>query len=162
MPIETLTYAALAARLKISPVAARSLAKRRQLSRSLTVNGKVLVSVDLAELRHMPRRTGGGQAVDALPTKIEMLQAEIARLHAAAAADRADFERERERGDRLLAELLRATSEAMAAKEKVARLEGSLQVGVKANCASEGHGQAASRLSHLVADLVEADRKACR
>ena len=46
MPIETLTYVALAARLKISPVAARSLAKRRQLPRSLSDNGNALVCVD--------------------------------------------------------------------------------------------------------------------
>ncbi|MET4804410.1 hypothetical protein [Bradyrhizobium sp. LB11.1] len=160
MPIETLTYVALAARLKISPVAARSPAKRRHLPRSLSDNGNALVCVDLAEMPHTPRRPRSRQAGDALPTKIVMLQAEIARLEATAAAHRADFERER--ADRLMAEVLRATAEATAAKEMTARLEGSLRAGVQASGAIESHGQAASRLGDLVADLVKADRKACR
>src|SRR5882757_9968144 len=163
MPIETLTYVALAARLKISPVAARSLAKRRQLQRSLSDNGNALVCVDLAEMPHTPRRPGSRQAGDALPTKIVMLQAEIARLGATAAAHRADFERERERApDRLMAEVLRATAEAIAAKEMTPRLEGSLRAGVQTGGAIESHEQATSRLGHLVADLVKADSKACR
>lgn len=91
-----------------------------------------------------------------------MLQAEIARLEATAAAHRADFERVRERADRLMAEVLRATAETTAAKEMTARLEGSLRAGVQAGGAIESHGQAASRLGHLVADLVKTDRKACR
>ena len=61
MSVETLTYAALGARLKVSPEAARSLAKRLQLPRSLSENGKALVSVDLAEIRHTPRPPGSGQ-----------------------------------------------------------------------------------------------------
>jgi hypothetical protein len=161
MPIETLTYVALAARLKISPVAARSLAKRRQLPRSLSDNGNALVCVDLAEMPHTPRRPGSRQAGDALPTKIVMLQAEIARLGATAAAHRADFERERA-PDRLMAEVLRATAEAIAAKEMTPRLEGSLRAGVQTGGAIESHEQATSRLGHLVADLVKADSKACR
>ena len=55
MSVETLTYAALGARLKISPEAARSLARRLRLPRSLSDDGKALVSVDLAEIRHTPR-----------------------------------------------------------------------------------------------------------
>ena len=51
MPIETLTYAALGARLRISSQAARSLAKRLGLPRSVSEDGKALVSVDLAEIR---------------------------------------------------------------------------------------------------------------
>ena len=51
MPFETLTYAALGARLKISPAAARSLAKRLRLPRSLSDDGKALVSIDLADGR---------------------------------------------------------------------------------------------------------------
>jgi hypothetical protein len=163
MPIETLTYVALAARLRISPAAARSLAKRRQLPRSLSNNGKALVSVDLAEMRHTPRRPGSRQPGEALQAeRIVALQAEIARLEATAAGHRADFERERERADRLMAEVLRATAEATAAKEMIARPEGSLRAGGQAGGAIDSHGQAASRLGHLAADLVKADRKACR
>ena len=126
MSVETLTYAALGARLKISPVAACSLAKRLRLPRSLADDGKALVSVDLAEIRHTPRPSGGRQAgnVALLAAKIEALKAEIARLEARAADHRADFERERERADRLTVELLQATAETMAAKEATARLEG--------------------------------------
>src|SRR5262245_8890565 len=127
MPIETLTYVALGARLRISPKAARSLAKRRRLPRSLSDSGKVLVSVDLTEIRHTPRLPASRQVGNiAVPAdKIAALRAEIARLEATAAGHRADFERERERADRLMVELLRTTAEATAAKEAMARLESS-------------------------------------
>jgi hypothetical protein len=91
-----------------------------------------------------------------------MLQAEIARLEATAAGHRADFERERERADRLIAEVLRATAEATAAKEMTAQLEATLRAGAQAGGSIDSQGQAGSRLGHLVADLVKADRKACR
>ena len=38
----------------------------------------------------------------------------------------ADFDRERDRGDKLMAELLRITADAMSAKETAARLDGEL------------------------------------
>ena len=87
MSVETLTYAALGARLKISPVAACSLAKRLRLPRSLSDDGKALVSVDLAEIRHTPRPPGGRQAgnIALVVAKIEALKAEIARLETTAA-----------------------------------------------------------------------------
>jgi hypothetical protein len=162
MPVEMLTYAALGARLKISPEAARSLCKRLQLPRSLSSNGKVLVSIDLAEIRHTPRPPGIGQPgnIVLLATKIEALQAEIARLEAAATSHRADFERERDRADRLMVELLQATAETMAAKEATARLEGEL-AGTGDRSASV-QAQAGRRLGHLAATIVGADRKACR
>jgi DNA repair exonuclease SbcCD ATPase subunit len=161
MSVEMLTYAALGAHLKVSPEAARSLAKRLQLPRSLSSNGKTLVSVDLAEIRHTPRPSGTRQPGDValLTTKIEALQAEIARLEAAAASHRADFERERERADRLMVELLQATAETTAAKEAAARLEGefsALRTGDRSASA-----QAARRLGHLAATIVGSDRKAC-
>jgi hypothetical protein len=165
MSVETLTYAALGARLKISPEAARSLAKRLRLPRSLSGDGKALVGVDLAEIRHTPRPPGGRQAgnIALLAAKIEALKAEIARLEARTADRRADFERER--ADRLTVELLQATAETMAAKEATARLEGevaALRTGGRAGGSIDSHGQAASRLGHLAATIVEADRKACR
>ena len=52
MPVEMLTYADLADRLKISPEAARALAKRLRLPRSLSNEGKALVRVDLTEIQH--------------------------------------------------------------------------------------------------------------
>jgi hypothetical protein len=93
------------------------------------------------------------------------LKAEIARLEAWAADHRADFDRERERADRLTVELLQATAETMAAKEMTARLEdevAALRTGGRAGGSIDSRGQAASRLGHLAATIVEADRKACR
>ena len=85
MPLETLTYAALGARLTISAKAARSLVRRLRLPRSLSDDGKALVSVDLAELRHTPRPPGHREAGNVgLTAKIVALQAEIARLETTA------------------------------------------------------------------------------
>ena len=87
------------------------------------------------------------------------------RLEARAAGHRADFERERERADRLMAELLQATAETTAAKEATARLEGevaALRTGGRTDSSIDSHGQAARRLGHLAATIVEADRKAAR
>ena len=163
MPVEMLTYAALGARLKISPEAARSLSKRLQLPRSLSSNGKALVSVDPAEIRHTPRPPGTRKPGDIAPltTKIEALQAEIARLEERAAGHRADFERERERADHFMAELLKATAEAMAAKEATARLEGELTA-LRVGDAAASQRQAASRIRHLAATIVGADRRASK
>ena len=167
MSVETLTYAALGARLKISPEAARSLARRFRLPRSLSDDGKALVSVDLAEIRHTPRPPGGRQAgkIALLAAKIEALKAEIARLEARAADHRADIERER--ADRVTVELMQATAETIAAKEATARLEGevaALRTGGRAGASIDSHGQAASRLGRLAATItiVAEDRKACR
>ena len=163
MPIETLTYAVFAARLKISPAAARSLAKRRRLPRTLSDDGKALVSVDLSHIRYTPRPRGGQGDNLVLPaTAIAALQAEIARLEAMAASHRADFEHERERADRLMAELLQAAAETMAAKETAARLEGVLRSTGRAGGASDGHAGGTRRLASLAAELVAADRKAAR
>ena len=109
MSVEILTYGALGARLNISPVAARSLARRLQLPRSLSDDGKALVSVDLAEIKHTPQPSARRQACDVAQwtTMVAALHVEIAQLEASAAGHRADFERERERADRLMAELSR-------------------------------------------------------
>ena len=97
-----------------------------------------------------------------LAAKIVALQAEIARLETTAAGHRADFERERERADRLMVELLQATAETMAAKEAMARLEGLMRNDGRTGGSVDGHGVAARRPAHLAADLVAADRKALR
>src|SRR5882724_1204240 len=164
MSVETLTYDALGARLKISPVASCSLAKRLRLPRSISDDGEALMSVDLAEIRHTPRPPGGRQAgnIALFEAKIDALKAQIARLEAGAAEHRADFERERERADRLAVELLQATAETMAAKEVTARLEDEVAALRTGGRAIDSHGQAARRLGHLAATIVEADRKASR
>ena len=167
MSVEILTYGALGARLNISPEAARSLAKRLRLPRSLSDDGKALVSIDLAEIHHTPQTPSRRQASNAalLRAKVAALQVEIARLEASAAGHRADFERERERADRLIIELLQATAETTAAREAAARLEGevaALRNGGRAGGSIDSQGQATRRVGHLAASLVEADRKAAR
>ena len=167
MSVEILTYGALGERLKISPGAARSLAKRLQLPRSRSDDGKALVSVDLAEIRHTPQRPGRRQAgnVVLLRARVAALRTEVARLETSAAGHRSDFERERERADRLMVELLQATAETAAAREAAARLEGevaALRTGSRAGGSIDSNGQATRRVGPLAAALVEADRKAAR
>lgn len=115
MPIEAQTYIALGARPKISPEAARSVAKRLKLPRSLSDNGKAPLSADLAEVRHTPCPRGGRRAGDIVPfvENIEASQTEIVQLEARAAGYGADFEREREHAERLMAKVLQATAETM-------------------------------------------------
>jgi chromosome segregation ATPase len=164
MSVEILTYHALGARLNISPVAARSLARRLRLPRSLSDDGKALVSVDLAEIKHTPQSPGRRQADDVAQwtTMVAALHVEIAQLEASVAGHRADFEHERERADRLMAELLQATAEAAAAREAVARLEGEVAILRTRARTDSSIDQAERRLGQLAATLVEADRKAAR
>ena len=84
------------------------------------------------------------------------------RLEAAAARHRVDFERERERADRLMLELLQANAETTAAKETAARLEGFLRTSGRTGGSIEGHTLAIRRPGSLAADLVASDRKAAR
>ena len=134
MPVEMLTYAALSERLGCSAEAARALVKRLRLPRQRGNNGKALVAVDVAELNHTPMvRTGNRRSPDdhhavaaALKARIEMLVTELAKLEGISAGHRADFERERDRCERLMAEVLKATADLMAARETSARLAGEL------------------------------------
>jgi uncharacterized protein YigA (DUF484 family) len=87
----TLTYAALAERLKCCLEAARSL-----------VTGEVTT----------------------LKLRIESLQAELVKLETTAAGYRADYERERDRADRLVTESLKAT--ANTTRQMAAKLEGEI------------------------------------
>jgi hypothetical protein len=133
MPAEMLTYAELGERLKISPEAARALAKRHRLPRSRANDGKTLVHVDLAEINHSPVARGpqaqsGQQVITALKQEIEALQAELVEMEAIAKGHRTDFERECERTNKLLAELIRTTTETVAAREKAALLEGKVSI----------------------------------
>ena len=170
MCVALLTYADLGARLNISREAARSLARRRRLPRSRSDDGKALVSVDFSELRYVPRPRRCRQAdpIAASMARIEAFKAEafkmeVARLEAAATGYRADFERERERADRLAVELLQAAAETTAANAWAARLEdevADLRTGRRPGGGIAG--QAALRLGHLAAAIVGADRAARR
>ena len=125
MAIEMLSYSQLGERLKCSPEAARALVKRLRLRRQKANDGKVLVSVDLSEINHkpMPARSSAGHhpVTASLRARVEELQAALAKVEAMAAHHRADFERERERAERLTVELLQATADTLAAKEAAAR-----------------------------------------
>jgi capsule polysaccharide export protein KpsE/RkpR len=130
MAIEMLTYSQLGERLSCSAEAARALVKRMRLPRRKANDGKVLVSVDLNEINHkpMPAKSLADRhpIIASLKARVETLQSELAKVEALAAGHRADFERERERLDQLMVELLRSTMETQKAKEAVARLEGEL------------------------------------
>ena len=164
MSVEFLTYGALGARLNISPVAARSLARRLGLPRSLSEDGKAQVSVDLAEIKHTPQPSARRQECDAAQwtTMVAALHVEIAQLEASVAGHRADFEHERERADRLMADLLQATAEATAAREAAARLEGEVAVLRTRARTDSSIEKTERRLGQLAATLVDADRKAAR
>jgi chromosome segregation ATPase len=163
MSVEILTYGALGARLNISPVAARSLARRLQLPRSLSDDGKALVTVDLAEIRHTPKPARRpAEDVAQWTTMVAALHVEIAQLEASAAGHRADFEHERERADRLMAELKQARAEVTAAREAAARFEAEVAL-LRARARIDSSIDKAERqLGQLAATLVEADRKAAR
>ncbi|WP_426526414.1 hypothetical protein [Bradyrhizobium sp. McL0615] len=164
MSLEFLTYGALGARLNISPMAARSLARRLGLPRSLSDDGKALVSVDLAEIKHTPQPSARRQECDAAQwtTMVAALHVEIAQLEASVASHRADFEHERARADRLMAELKQATAEAAAAREAAARLEGEVAV-LRARARTDSSIEKTERrLGQLAATLVDSDRKAAR
>jgi hypothetical protein len=151
MPIEMLTYEAFAARLEISPEAARAVARRSFLPRSRSSDGKTLVSVDCGEIKHR-RRAPVGRSGEA-----EALRTELVQLATTVAMHRADAERERERADRLAAELAGLRAETMSVKETMTRLEGAvaaLRVGLEK--------QPPGRLGRLTASVVAADRRACR
>jgi hypothetical protein len=130
MATEMLTYGQLGERLSCSPEAARSLVKRMRLPRQKANDGKALVSIDLSEINHKPMaaRSSAGPhaAIAGLKGRVEALQTELAKVEAAAAGHRADFERERQRAEELVSELLGAIEDAMTAREKTARLEGEL------------------------------------
>lgn len=133
MPVEMLTYADLGERLKVSPEAARALVKRHRWPRTRSNDGKTLVQVDLSEFSHSPisrppQSQAGQQVVTALKQQIEALQAELAEAKVVASGHRADFERECERTNKLLAELLKVSTESAGARERAALLEGKLSM----------------------------------
>jgi len=146
MPVETLTYAALGQRLNCSPEAARALVKRLHLPRQKANDGRALVTVDLAEIEHkpLPARSPPDHpsVAETMQARIDALETELAKVEAAAAGHRADFERERDRSDKLLSEVLRATLDLVGANEVAARAESELVV---VRIQAEGERTAAMR-----------------
>ena len=157
MPVEMLTYADLGERLKISPEAARPLVKRHRLPRSRSNDGKTLVQVDLAEISHSPvtrapQTPAGHQVVTALKEHIATLQADLMEMKAIAGGHRADFEREYDRTNKLLAELLKTNIETTAAQARAAHLEGALST------VRQPWWRRLSRLSHWKSSFVGSGR----
>jgi len=100
----------MAERLSVSTEAARALVKRHHLPRSRSNDGKTLVAVDLGELHHRPLPGRSSREYQAVTDLVATLKARIATLEADLAAEqqrsaghRADFERECERADRMVA-----------------------------------------------------------
>ena len=78
----------------------------------------------------MPGRSPPGHRADvaALKAQITELEDELAKMEVVASGHRADFERERDRADRMMAEMLKATADLMAVKEAAARAQRELTV----------------------------------
>lgn len=108
--IETFTYAGLAERLGCTAEAARALSKRKRWARTVGNDGKARVQVDLGEVN----RPAAVHRAPELLAQIQTLRDELAKAERTAAGHRADFERERDRCDRLAADLMRMTAEIMA------------------------------------------------
>jgi uncharacterized membrane protein YccC len=109
MPIEQLTYAQIAERLGVTSEAARAIVKRHRLPRTRSNDGKTLAAIDLEEIRHKPlpaRSPRGDHAVTdvvaTLKARVAQLEAELAKAEERSAGHRADFERERDRADRMV------------------------------------------------------------
>jgi predicted nuclease with TOPRIM domain len=123
MGIEQVTYADLAERLNISAEAARSLVRRKQLSRQTANDGKTLVAVDFSDIRHKAVPVVRRADLEVLRARVAELEELVKRVEAIAAWHRKDYERERERAEQLVAEIVRMFADLVAAKEKAARLE---------------------------------------
>jgi hypothetical protein len=96
--------------------------------------GSCLTSTRACPPGHRPVTTS---ITATLKARVEALQAELAKVEASAAGHHADFERERV--DRLSAELLRATADSLSAKQAAARLDGrAIGPAVAAVVASDG------------------------
>ena len=110
MVSEQLTYEQMAERLGVTRDAVRALVKRHRLPRSKgNPDGKTLVTVDLAELQHKPMSARSPRGDPAVTDVVSTLKARIAQLEAELAAEkqcstghRVDFERERDRADRMV------------------------------------------------------------
>jgi hypothetical protein len=116
MAIESLTYAQIAERLGINAEAARGLVRRHSLPRSTANDGKTLIQVDLSEIAHKKSarkppehhpdagRTAHEEAwarIAALEAELGATKAELAVANDCVGGFRADYERERDRADRL-------------------------------------------------------------
>ena len=148
MARQQLTYDELAEVWGISREAARKKVEGLHLPRTPGNDGKVRVTVDLAEIEHRPlkprkdsaRRPPGDRAeAEALRQHVETLKAELERLTTLAASNRTDFERERERAEKLAGEVADLARRLAQAVEDAAGRERNLQdKAVEAERAADG------------------------
>jgi hypothetical protein len=127
MPTDMLTYGRITDRLSFSS-AFQALVNRFRLPRHRSNDGNGLMTDAPAGPSAVTARSpeGDQSVVATLAARIETLEADFAKVEAAAAMHRADFERERERCERLMAEVLKATAELMSAREAAAKMAGEL------------------------------------
>jgi hypothetical protein len=127
MPAEMITHPGITGRLGFSS-AWQSLVDWLRPSRQRQKDDDARTTVDLAErLTAAACSSEDDQSVvAALTARIETLESDFAKVEAGAAMHRADFERERERCERLMVEVLKSTAELMAAREAAAKLAGEL------------------------------------
>jgi hypothetical protein len=127
MPAEMLTHPGITRRVSFFS-ALQSLVNWLRPPRQRAKDDNARTTVDVAESPTVAARSSEDDqsVVATLIARIETLEADFAKVEAAAAVHRADFERERERCERLMAEVLKGTAELMAAREAAARFEGEL------------------------------------
>jgi hypothetical protein len=126
MPAGMLTYAGITDYLGLSSPF-QAFVNWFRLPRQPKSDGNALITVERAEPPTVTSSPASDPSVVAtLTARIETLESDFARVEAAAATHRADFERERERCERLMAEVLKATADQMAAREAAARIAGEL------------------------------------
>jgi hypothetical protein len=109
MATEQLTYAQIGERLSVSAEAARAIVKRHRLPRSRSNDGKALAAIDLQEIRHKPlparpprSHRPVSDVVATLKARIAELEAELVVEQQRSVGHRADYERERERAERMV------------------------------------------------------------
>jgi hypothetical protein len=110
--IESLSYRDLGERLGISAEAARAYARRKRWPRSIGNDGAARIQCDLGEVN----RPAAAPRTTELLAQLASLRDELTEARRTAAGHRADFEHERDRCDRLAADLMRLTAELMAAR----------------------------------------------
>jgi hypothetical protein len=127
MSVETLPHAVITDRLGFLS-AFQALVNRFRLPRQPRKADTKHMTVDLAASPAVVARSpvDDHSLVARLTARIETLEADFAKVEAAAALHRADFERERERCERLMVEVLKGTAELMAAREAAAKMAGEL------------------------------------
>jgi hypothetical protein len=126
MPAGMLSYAGITDYLGLSSPF-QAFVNWFRMPRQRRSDGIAPVSVEFTESPTITSSPASDPSVVAtLPARIENLESDFARVEAAAATHRADFERERERCERLMAEVLKATADLMAAREAAAMLAGEI------------------------------------